>query len=399
MQKSAILLSAMLAACTRSGGFAPSTLGAPNAEIAPATANYKVLYSFQGSNDFDGSNPSTAVVALNGTFYGTTSFGGVADRGTAFALSPAGKERVLHSFGVNRDSADPSALLPVGRTFYATAHYEVNPPRSYGTVFRIDQAGSEHLIYAFKGSQDGAYPTAGLIEFNGQLFGTTSGGGGQCLSDPNNCGTVFAVTTSGRERVIYRFKGGTDGANPQASLAVRNGMLYGTTEYGGGTSRICRLGCGTVFAVTTSGKEQVLHAFQARGDGAAPFSSLLLVNGLFYGTTRAGGKARKGTVFEISPSGKERILYSFSGTGSAPQAALVLANGALYSTTSAGGSAGFGTVFKISTAGKLQVLHDFKGYPDGSKSYAPLLFHNGKLYGTTYVGGAFDRGSVFELTP
>ena len=52
------------------------------------------------------------------------------------------------------------------------------------------------------------------------LYGTTLGGG------VNDNGTVFEVTTSGQERALYAFKGGTaDGDKPRGGLVSFNGAL------------------------------------------------------------------------------------------------------------------------------------------------------------------------------
>ncbi|MGA8326822.1 MAG: choice-of-anchor tandem repeat GloVer-containing protein, partial [Candidatus Cybelea sp.] len=58
---------------------------------------------------------------------------------------------------------------------------------------------------------------------------------------------------------------------------------------------------GTVFSVTTSGTETVLHSFGGSGDGAHPDASLLNVNGTLYGTTGGGGAHGDGTVFSLLP--------------------------------------------------------------------------------------------------
>jgi uncharacterized repeat protein (TIGR03803 family) len=69
------------------------------------------------------------------------------------------------------------------------------------------------------------------------LYGTTSGGG-----DANNDGTVFGITTSGSEKVLHSF--GSDGSVPDASLTDVNGVLYGTTVAGGANNK------GTVFSLS-----------------------------------------------------------------------------------------------------------------------------------------------------
>src|SRR5579862_7170057 len=57
-----------------------------------------------------------------------------------------------------------------------------------------------------------------------------------------------AATGSAGYSVIYRFRGGTaDGNYPSAGVTAINGVLYGTTTYGGFHSGNCNGGCGTVF--------------------------------------------------------------------------------------------------------------------------------------------------------
>jgi uncharacterized repeat protein (TIGR03803 family) len=135
---------------------------------------------------------------------------------------------------------------------------------------------------------------------NGTLYGTTLAGGKAGCSNNFGCGVVYSITTSGSEKVVYRFKGGSDGGNPLAGLVEVNGALYGTT-YGGGAS-----GLGTVFSISTSGGEQVLHSF-AGPDGAGPRAGLIDVGGTLYGTTFSGGNGKGcggkgcGTVFALTP--------------------------------------------------------------------------------------------------
>ena len=204
------------------------------------------------------------------------------------------------------------------------------------------------MVYSFEGKPDGAYPVAGLIDVNGTFYGTTEEGGGSSACN-GGCGTVFEVFALGGSQVIYSFNGGTDGVAPVAGLLDVNGTLYGTTESGGG-SGCGGSGCGTVFAVTASGSEGIIYRFKGGTDGQAPVAALTAVNGTLYGTTELGGASDAGTVFQVTTSGKEHLLYSFKGTtdGWGPRAGLIDANGTLYGTTEGGGAKGFGTVFGIS---------------------------------------------------
>ena len=45
-------------------------------------------------------------------------------------------------------------------------------------VFKLDRSGKETVLYSFKGGADGAYPAMGLLRDEaGNLYGTTHGGG------------------------------------------------------------------------------------------------------------------------------------------------------------------------------------------------------------------------------
>ena len=94
-----------------------------------------------------------------------------------------------------------------------------------------------------------------------------------------------------------------------------NGTFYGTTIAGGAYTCYTNppFGCGTVFSVSTSGAENVLHSFgDGHSDGKGPDSGLIDVNGTLYGTTYVGGASGGGTVFSITTSGTEQVVHSFS---------------------------------------------------------------------------------------
>ncbi len=246
---------------------------------------------------------------MNGTLYGTTTAGGkygirYGGFGTVFSITTGGKENVLHSFGKGSDSIEPSAdLIDVKGTLYGTT--QNGSAYGCGTVFSITTDGTETVLHSFGKGADGCFPFAGLVDVRGTLYGTTAYGGTYACYLGSSCGTVFSITLEGSEKVLHSFGNGTDGAEPQARLLGVNGTLYGTTV-GGGKYGIKYGGDGTVFSITRSGTEKVLHSFGEGTDGNSPFAGLIDVDGTFFGTTSAGGAHDSctsnscGTVFSIT---------------------------------------------------------------------------------------------------
>jgi hypothetical protein len=151
---------------------------------------------------------------------------------------------------------------------------------------------------------------AGLaIDSAGNLYGTTTLGGGPYCFGQYGCGNVFEVSpthTHWKETTLYTLRGGQDGESPQGVLLLGpTGTLYGTTTEGGGNGCDFGFGCGTVFELElVSGKwrEHVLHRFQLSQDGKQPEAGLISDKyGNLYGTTSSGGTNNVGTVFEIVP--------------------------------------------------------------------------------------------------
>lgn len=401
-------------------GTPQSNLTPANGSLAPAlmhkaSVTESVLHSFAGAPS-DGSESVSELTNVNGTFYGTTLYGGANNEGAVFTLDPAtGNEGLLYSFkGGSGDGAHPHGLINVNGVLYGTTGR--GGASDKGTIFKITTGGTETMLHSFAGTPDGEFPPAQLTYLNGLLYGTTFLGGA------NNLGTVFKVTTDGAETVLYNFAGGADGARPEAGVTAVNGILYGTTQVGGGCSSI-ELGCGTVFRITPAGAYKQLHAFTDLPDGAIPVAALTLgrgpgvhAGGTLYGTTVHGGlknchaidgPTSCGTVFAITTSGKYSRVYdfgSYAGDGSIPYGDLVVRGATLYGTTYRGGTSdacgsnGCGTVFAVTNAGAESVLHSFGGSPDGGYPAAGLTYLNGILYGTTRYDGANDKGTVFSVS-
>lgn len=329
-------------------------------------------------------------------------------------MTTSGKERVIYRFTGGRDGAQPAAgLVEVGGALVGTTSAGgagTACSDGCGTVFKVSLDGkSERVLYSFKGAPDGADPVASLVSFGGSLYGTTQYGGKIARLCSAGCGTVFKVSTSGAERVIYRFKGVNDGVEPVARLIALNGVLYGTTQYGGATtSAFCAKGCGTLFRLSTSGVKKIIHSFKYSpgfADGAYPAAAPTVMGGELYGTTVGGGDQGNGTVFKANPiSRAESVIHTFnccvtSTDGEYPAARLVRVGGVLYGTTREGGTNNGGTVFRITASGSESVLHSFTGKPDGGAPQASLTFVSNALYGTTAAGGSASQGTVFDVTP
>jgi uncharacterized repeat protein (TIGR03803 family) len=363
-----------------------------------------ILYSFAGGTD--GSYPYAGLVQdSGGNFYGTTTHGGASDCGIIFQVTASGQETILYSFS-GPDGAYPWAglLLDAEGNLYGTT--TVGGAYGYGTVFELTPGGTYRLLHSFD-AKDGASPHGGVIQdAKGNLYGTTAFGGS------SRYGTVFKLKPSGGLKVLYSFTGGKDGGSPYAGV-VRDaeGHLYGTTTFDGA------FGNGTVFRVSASGKEKVLHSFKGQPDGATPYAGLLQdAKGNLYGTTYYGGSGGDagvggGTVFRVTPSGKEKVLYSFCSIlycpdGVYPYGGVVAdASGNVYGTTITGGNSQFGasagTVFEVTPAGTETLLYSFSVEgADGNYPYGALVQDaNGNLFGTTLRGGAYGVGTVFEVTP
>jgi uncharacterized repeat protein (TIGR03803 family) len=362
---------------------------------------YSVLYSFGGIAG-DGNGPSgTLIQDQQGNFYGTTQGGGANQVGTVFKLTPTGTETALYDFNLQ-----PDAMLPVygllrdsaGNLYGAAGK---GGTYGYGAIFKLDSTGHETVLHSFGKGADGKNPACVLMRgANGNLYGTTAGGG------KYGFGTVFGVNSSGAEAVLHHFTG-TDGATPAAGL-IRDaaGNLLGTTSTGGA------YGFGTVFKLATNGSETVLYSFCAVAncaDGRNPEGGLVQDSlGNLFGTTLGGGANDQGSVFKLTENGLEILLYSFgaisSGDGRWPWSGLIPdSQGNLYGTTYLGGQYGAGTMFKLDRTGKETVLHSFCAEANcvdgGDPAFASLIRDRaGNLYGVA-GRGAYQSGIVFKLTP
>jgi uncharacterized repeat protein (TIGR03803 family) len=187
---------------------------------------------------------------------------------------------------------------PIGVPGVMPQALEIPPGRTITHHIGSDSSPYQ-VLYTFGSGLDGKYPYADLIGVKGSLYSTTSEGG------TYNEGTVFSITTNGSENVLYSFRRRPDSELPYASLLDVKGTLYGTTYSGGKHYKGAADQGGAVFSMSMAGKEDVMHDFGGGSDGQASQARLIDVKGTLYGTTVYGGKYGYGTVFSITTEGKE----------------------------------------------------------------------------------------------
>jgi uncharacterized repeat protein (TIGR03803 family) len=294
----------------------------------------------------------------------------------------------------------------------------VAPPLPRPLFASVD-AGRTVVRYDFGGDRaDGVYPSGVLAQDAAHaIYGTTQRGGGY---GKFGFGTVYELvrTVKGAsERVIHAFgpSSESDGAYPIGGPIVdKDGSVYGTTEYGGGTGCYL-LGCGIIYKLTATRHgyvETVLHRFQG-SDGTHPQTELVFDRyGALYGTASTGGIGSGlgfGVVFKLTPTAagyRFNVIYRFGELGlldgtNPVGLTLDARDGEIYGATNGGGIHGEGTLFKLTPkrAGYVErIIHSFTG-ADGAGPSTPTMDGLGALYATTFYGGTKGAGTAFKLAP
>jgi uncharacterized repeat protein (TIGR03803 family) len=335
---------------------------------------------------------------------------------------------VLHTFTASPDGAFPGPIIrdAHGNIFGTTYSGGLAScgEGTCGTIFRIDPAGNESVVFAFSGGSQGDNPIATLAEDSaGNLLGTTEGDGFFGLS------VAYEVNTS-RQETILAPNAPTGGELDSPLLVGANGNIYGMTPYGGDDS--CgnnNFGCGELFSITPSDEFTMLHAFTGP-DGIRPEGGLVEdANGNLYGAAFAGGdencktigfqypndpnnrETGCGTVFELGADGTFSVLHTFSGKtdGSGPLGLIIDSEGNLYGIAQNGGihqgngsTYGLGTIFKLATTtGTFSTLFEFTPRIYQDQRYVGQLVRDmeGNLYGIQQLGGANNTGCLFRINP
>lgn len=231
--------------------------------------------------------------------YGTAYNGGSLGRGGVFRLNRDGSGyQIISSFNFGGGSAPRGPLGGVveghdGRLYGTT---EWGGSANKGTIFALKKDGAGAILVGSLGWAAGfvANPDGSLLQArDGFLYGTAYAGGA------SNLGGVFKISTNGSPFSVLRSFGqyAGDGVEPHAGLVAHpDGRLAGTTRMGG------NFGAGTLFIGNTAGTTNLIqHHFAGMGgDGAHPRSPLLFVpGGVAYGMTFGGGSNDQGTVYRL----------------------------------------------------------------------------------------------------
>jgi uncharacterized protein YceK len=428
--------------------------GAPSPQTAAMAARQPpgpltVLHDFQGAPG-DGAGPNDVFLGPNYALLGTTAAGGhihprdckTTGCGTVFDVTGS-SERLLYSFQPDPDGFHPvGGLLENYGVYYGAAQ---GGAYNDGMIFSLTRNASgdlvESTLYSFKGPPEDGFDVSGIFYINerGAIFGTTrmGGSGTECLFARSGCGTVFELRPPAhgkqtwRESILHSFRGSPDGAGPGSAVIRSDGAFYGTTEFGGTSTRCqAEIGCGTIFRLVPSGTdapERIEYSFSANTptDGVWPTAVVDGHDGNLYGTTFYGGGGG-GSKCEAEPNvrgcgtffsfpfqhGKnahDTILHAFSGLPDGEEPEEINGDGlyGFYGITTYGGSAscnssfGCGTIFFMAHSGSAwteMMSHVFTG-PEGKNPNA-ILWGVGEVYGTTNAGGTerCSCGTLFELS-
>jgi uncharacterized repeat protein (TIGR03803 family) len=368
-------------------------------KITPAGKMTKVHDFNPNATTPEGTPESGLTLGTDGNFYGTMFNGGTSNNGAVFKMTPAGVVTILYSFTGGNDGKNPDAPPVEGAdgNFYGTTYS--GGLANVGTVYWMTPAGKLTTCVSFTGS-DGQQPYSPLFQATDRNFyGTTSNNDGY--------GTVFTVTPAKACAVttLYGFNdAGGDGAYPNGVLVQgSDGNLYSSADEGSSNN------FGLVYNISPQGKYTEFFGFDGGTNGGHPVGGLLLAtDGNWYGVTNVGGADKLGTLYQLAADGKTIQVWAFNGqNGANPDTTPIQnTNGTIYGDTPIGGAqTNTGTFYKfiglkfektpfvslLPTSGKIGKTIDIlgQGFTTNSKVY-----FNGAKAKSHFVSATFMTANV-----
>ena len=369
----------------------------------PHSSKFNKLKDFDYTN---GKSPfSTLVLTNDGKFYSTTFEGGVNNGGVIFSFDPAtGNYVKLRDVGTSINGQQPcgSLLRAVDGKFYGMTTF--GGMFNLGVIYSFDPNFSGYKKLMDFDSTNGANPYGSFIQLatDGKLYAMTNKGGN------NDAGVIFSFDpATATYTKLYDFDE-INGDNPYGSLLpADNGKLYGLTSNGG------KYGFGSMFSFNPSNARYIREKDFDHTNGGNPYGSLVQSDdGKLYGMTTFGGKGYTigedttgaGVIFSFDPSKssfKKLHDFDYYNDGGFCYGSFIKAtNGRLYAITKGGGINENGVIFSFNPqTSTLTKLYDFDG-SNGSNPYGNLFQDgNGNFYGMTYGGGTNNIGVVFSFDP
>jgi len=214
-------------------------------------ANMGLVYALQGDvqtvlhefNGGDGALPGNQLVADKaGNLYGMSFVGDRFGLGNIYRLSPPASPgqpwgfQVLHTFTGGSDGRAPGNALFIDSRGVIWGTNASGGDQLLGNIFRLvppalpGGSWAFEMLHSFGDAANGQSPHSGLVpDGNGGFFGTAGAGG------TNNCGLVYRFLPPASEAAswtlspLFSFAGGKGGGFPYGELALKDGVLYGTT--------------------------------------------------------------------------------------------------------------------------------------------------------------------------
>lgn len=349
------------------------------------TKLYDMTISYSGSNSEYG-----FIQASNGKLYGATQVGAAYGTGAILEVD-------IVNFQVTK-------LLDIGGPFPSTIGNLIsnklfqasdgnlwgvygNGANGYGFIGKFNIA-SKTLTNVFDFTvTSGQYPRGAFLEFsNGILIGTTSYGGA------NNLGTIYQFNiNSSIFTKLYDFTTATNGAYPTGGLLkASNSKLYGMA--GGGSSSN-----GVIYEFDANTNTYTKLRDFSSTDGSSPGENLIQgSNGNLYGVTQFGGPSTRGVLFEYNLS---TSIYKYYDPGvflyTAPFEG---SDGKLYYLSMSGGTNNLGTLSTYNFLTNTNTILVSFSTSSGTTPKGQLLeASDGFLYGMTREGGGSDAvGSIYS---
>ena len=300
---------------------------------------------------------------------------------TSLVLAPSGasaaKLRDIHDFsscldfGCNGVNGNNPLVGDASGTFFGA----INEGGDNGVGEIFEMIPGSHGGYRYKsiysfcpqgvGDCSGGYtPNDLIVDVNGNLYGTTQGGGAF------GGGTVFELKRGKRAwkySVLYNFCSANTGNCPDG-------------------------------AVPNTGLSYAGESMRFAWDGTSPL----------FGTTGAGGTNDVGLVYKLVRNGSqwsEQPIYKFSGSGGNAAAGplAVDSSGNVYGASS-GGTNGNGWLFRLAhDTWKPTVLHQFCSLQNCADGASPIgeivILPSGDIFGAAGNSGAHNFGVVYQLKP